>query len=145
MVYHHHHHHHNGYCTKDGPKRNVWPFKCSLLKTEMKKMGTKPLEYPDEEASDSHLTCLCYTNIWGEECCTLPHVCSSSVVVLVTLPMALSQLEGESAWAVEKPVLVGFLWNLDEACGVKFLYCKPWVANSLLNQSPSAAFTICET
>lgn len=34
---------------------------------------------------------------------------TSSFVVLVILLMALSQLEGESAWAVEKPVLVGFL------------------------------------
>lgn len=42
--------------------------------------------------------------------------------------MALFLLEGESAWAVEKPVLVAFLQELDEACGVKFLHCEPRVA-----------------
>lgn len=56
---------------------------------------------------------------------------TSSFVVLVILLMALSQLEGESAWAVEKPVLVGFLWNLDEACGVNSLTASlEWLTGS---------------
>lgn len=72
-------------------------------------MGTKPLEYRDEEASDSHLTCLCVTQTYEGKRDAHFLMCSSSAPVLVILLMALFLLEGESAWAVEKPVLVGFL------------------------------------
>lgn len=43
-------------------------------------MGTEPLEYLDEEASDSHLTCLCVTQTYeGKNAihfltCVLPQV-----------------------------------------------------------------------